>query len=240
MNPTGQRQTSFAEVAFHEAAARKVRLNLLIKPVREDDQRQLASRFLAMADRSHAVLATPTKPNGDKVFLPLGWQLGMGFAVGNLFIQARASVEAHTQHPVYPGRKVDALVIRCPQKVTSITRRQEVRYDVDDPHLTSASVWLEQELLEGLHEIHREGRVLNWSESGFGIHLPAPVPFEPGAAVVLRVEGLRGTGCTFYRGAFRHCSAHHGGGFLIGFGEVSEITPGQCYPIMETLSRPAT
>jgi hypothetical protein len=232
----GHETTRFEEVVFHEAAARRVRVNLLVKPVRPDDDRRLTSRVLGLSDKGELILAAPTKPCGEKIFLPAGWGLGLGLAVGNLFVQARSEVLGHCQYRLRPPRRVDAILAETPEKVVSVTRRQEVRYDVDPSQYASAAVWLEQELLTGETQRMREGRVDNWSESGFGVKLPGPLPFEKGRRVVLRIEGLRGRTCQFYTGVLRHCTAVEGGWHLAGFGEIELLRPGQGFPLIRAIT----
>ncbi|MFW5839081.1 MAG: hypothetical protein ACOCZE_00730 [Planctomycetota bacterium] len=230
------RTTRFSDVAFNEAAARHVRVNLLIKPVYPGDPRQLSSRFLGWAGSQKLVLEAATKQNGQKVFLPTGWNLGLGFAVGNLFMQAQSAVCGQTLHLVRPGRRIDAILIAKPDKVVSIARRKEIRYEVETPHLTTASIWQERELMESEQLTCRDGRVINWSASGLGIRLAAPLPFSPDTPVILRIEGLQDRTCRFYRGLFRHCSQLEPQFWVAGFGDVEEIIPGQCYPLIERLS----
>jgi hypothetical protein len=228
--------TQFEQVVFHEAAARRVRVNLLVKPVRPDDDKRLSSRVLGLDRQNRLILAVPTKPCGKKIFLPIGWGLGLGLAVGNLFVQSRSEVLGHCQYLLHPPRRVDALQAQMPDKVVSVTRRQEVRYDVDPARLASAAVWLEQELLEQGAYRMREGRVDNWSESGFGVRLPAALPFESGSRVVLRIEGLRGRTCQFYTAQLRHCTPVASGEYLAGFGEVQPLNPGQGYPLIRAIA----
>jgi hypothetical protein len=230
------RQTSFAEVAFAEAAARRVRVNCIIKPVHEDDPRQLASRFLAQPTPERLILAAATKPNGQKVFLPTGWKLGLGFAVGNLFMQAQATVLGQILFSARPGRRIDAIEIGKPDKVVSITRRREIRYEVEDPHLTCATVWCEAALFETGPGVGRQGRVVNWSDTGLGICVPAEIPFPADTPVILRVQNLREKTCRYFRAHFRHCTHDYHQGWLAGFADVAEIAPGECFPLIERLA----
>ncbi len=230
------RQTSFAEVAFAEAAARRVRVNCIIKPVHEDDPRQLASRFLAQPVPDRLILEAATKPNGLKVFLPAGWNLGLGFAVGNLFMQAQATVLGQVLFPTRPGRRIDAIEVTRPDKVVSITRRREIRYEVEDPHLTCATVWCEDDLSEADSAVGREGRVVNWSDTGLGVCVPAEIRFPCDTPVILRVENLREQTRRYFRARFRHCTHDYQQGWLAGFAGVTEIAPGECFPLIERLA----
>jgi hypothetical protein len=233
-NPT----LTFEQVVFHEAAARRVRINLLVKPVRPDDEQRLTSRILGISGAGHLVLATPTKSSAQKTFLPLDWGLGLGLAVGKLFVQARSRVLEHCQWRISAPRRVDALLAEMPEKVVSVARRQEVRYEVDPAQYASAAIWLEAELLARKSHRMREGRVANWSNSGLGVRLAAALPFQPGQRVVLRIEGLRGRTCQFYTATLRHCTGQGEAEYLAGFGEVETLGPGQGYPLIHAITHP--
>lgn len=234
----GNPQLTFEQVVFHEAAARRVRINLLVKPVRPQDDQRLTSRILGISREGHLVLAAPTKPDGHKAFLPPEWGLGLGLAVGKLFVQARSRVIEHCQWRLATPRRVDALLAQMPEKVVSVARRQEVRYEVDPAQYASAAIWLEEELLADKSHRMREGRVANWSKSGLGVRLAAALPFEPGQRVVLRIEGLRGRTCQFYTATLRHCTKQGQGEYLAGFGDVETLGPGQGYPLIHAITHP--
>jgi len=228
---------SFEQVAFNEAAARRVRVSLMLRPVHAGDPGQLSSRFLGTASAWQIVLATPTGPGGRKVFLPDGWSVGMGFAVGNLFIQAHSTVEGHCQYSVHSTRRVDGLVVRRPERVTSVIRRRETRHEPPAGEFVTATVWPERGLLADEEPPRREGRLVNWSDSGLGIRLPSPLPLSPGEPVVVRIDGLGADPRRFCTGIFKHCTPIHEGGHLAGVGEVTELDPGQAVGIVEALAR---
>jgi hypothetical protein len=231
---------SFSEVTIVEAIARLAGVCLVVRPLRPGPERRLSSRFLGMEADGKPILSVPAAegPKNRKVFLPVGCDVGMVFQVGELLLQAVTRVVGHCHHQQYPSRRVEAIIVARPMKVTELSRRGNPRWEIDPSEQIAASVWAAQGLAPGSLVAPRLGQLVNWSADGFGVSLPKPLPCQAGTEMIIRLEGRRIREFPIYRGVLKHCTPRSDGQFLAGFGEVVELRPGQAVNVMESLASP--
>jgi len=225
-------ETSFARSAFDDAVARRVRVDLVLKPVTAESDSRLISRFLGTHESDLIALETPHDASGRKVFVPVGWQLGLSFELGNLWLQATGVVKGHDQFPLLPTRRVDVILIARPSEMTSCNRRQSPRYPINPSSPVTATLW------PGNQDPAAKtmGRVLNWSEGGLALQLPAAPKIHAGEEVVLRLEALNAREALILRGHLKHYTCQGDGAYLAGIGDLVEVEPGQSPGLMRFLS----
>jgi len=223
---------SFTEVTFIEATARRLPVVLMLDPVVPKGPRRLSSRFLGMEGTGRIALAPPVDIAGGKAFLPVGWNLGMSFELGDTWFQARTTVVGHVMYPQFPTRRVDALVVEQPEKVLSRNRRKAPRHKTDPARPFAATIWSagrkDGEALAALHA----GRLYDWSEFGLGVLLGEPASLDVGEQGVIRLERASTDECTLLRGMLRHCTSVEAGRWLAGFGNVESVPPGEMVDLM--------
>jgi hypothetical protein len=226
---------SFAEVSFLEAVGRRVQVTLVLKPVPPGRQGRLVSRFLGWQGADGLVLEVP-RANGAQVFVPIGWELGISFAVGRHFLQAMTTVREHCQFPLPPGARQDAVVVACPRKVLASNRRAECRKSFGPNDFVYASMWSMAPLDSGQSMQERGGRALNESASGLGIRTETPLPDPPGTEMLIRLERRGDSESRIVRGVLKHCSLDSEGFWLAGFGDVQELAPGDAVALTEAIT----
>ena len=234
--PQHQRK-SFSEVAFVEAVARQVSLTLVIRPIRPGAPTHLSSRFLAADSRGNPVLAAPwAQEERDKVFVPVGWDLGMTFPMGGFTLQARSHVLGHCQHRRYPTRRVDALLVERSTRVVSLSSREHPRTVMDPQRRILACLWPADQLSGRPAGAPRTGLLANRSEGGMGVRLDCPPALEVGQEAIVRLTESGADSARIFLGTLEHCTADSSGKWLAGLGDVVELGPGQAVPIMESLA----
>lgn len=235
-----QQAKSFDQVAFLEAIARRARVDLVLKPVRPGACTRMRSRFLGSREPDQLVIDVP-ETIGRKVFLPIGWDLGISFRIGKLAMQARTTVVDHCLFPLYPTRRVDGVVLQAPQRILTVEERQQPRDQIDPSVRTIiASAWPAERLAEGMQPLPWIGRLSNRSECGLGISFPTPLSMEPDTEVVVRLEEQGVDDQPLYRGVLRHCTRMSEGRWLAGFSDVQELGPGEAVMFVQALAgRPA-
>ena len=235
-----RQQTSFSQVALVEAVARQAAAYLVIRPIHPRSETRLCSRFLSLNDQGDLVLSAPeTQADQKKVFLPIGWELDMTFPVGDLLLRASTRVLEHCQHAQNPTRRIDAIVVRRPSKVTSLNRRRHPRQEADPSVRVAASVWPGLALRGGRCPAPRIGVLANRSRIGLGIRFATKLQADVGCEVVIRLEDYSAESCAIYRAVVKHHTPAGDGKWLVGFGEAVELGPGQAVPIMESLAQPS-
>ncbi|MCK4626861.1 MAG: flagellar brake domain-containing protein [Phycisphaerae bacterium] len=228
---------SFTEVTFLEAVARRIRVYLISKPVTPETDGRLRSRFLGAAGPDHLILDVPVSKN-RKVCVPVGWEMGMSFSMGQFLLQARTTVLDHCQFQLYPTRRVDGLVVHRPSRILSLNRRSQPRYDVDPSAYIMVSLWLAESLAHGDRSVVLSGQLINRSESGLGIKLAANLPCSPGTEIIIRMEKADGDEWPIFQAIFKHCTQQGDEEWLAGFGDVSRVEPGQYTSTIESLVIP--
>lgn len=233
-----QRQKkSFSEVAFVEAVARQATAFLLIRPIRPGAETCLRSRFLSINEDGHLVMATPWGRHAErKVFLPIGWDVSIRFPVGDFILQARTKVLGHCQFLSQANRRVDAFLAERAGRVVAMNERRQPRQDVDVSRGVVVSVWPAEELTAGKPLKPRVGFLANVSPGGMGVRFRHEVGLTVGARVIIRVEDRAVEACTIHRAEVKHCTIGDAGEYLTGFGDVTELGPGQDLPVMESLA----
>jgi hypothetical protein len=228
---------SFTEVTFVEAAARRARVDLVIKPVTAGGEKRLISHFLGIAGPGRLALAPPHTVRGKKVFLPVDWQVGMSFELADLWFQATTTVLEHSMFQQFAMRRVDALIVKQPAKViSSRSRREKPRQQVDPAKPFLATIWSADDMADTKHEPLQVGRLHDWTEDGLGVRLAEPLALPVGQRVIIRLDRALKGECIFLWGAFRHCTSVESGIWLTGFGEVTNVKPGEAVRLMEFLS----
>jgi len=233
-------KTSFSQVAIVEAVARLAQVCLVVRPLRSGPEKRLSSRFLGVAPDGNVVLAVPISegPKGRKVFLPDGCYVGMVFSVGDMLLQAVTRVLGYCHHMQQPGRRVEALTVARPIKVTELSQRKHPRWEIDPAEQMAVSLWPAEILASGAPTTPRTGYAVNCSAEGLGVRLCQALPFPTGTEMILRIESRGPRESLIHRGVLKHCTPMADGQFLAGFGEVVELGPGQAVAIMESLAAP--
>lgn len=238
---TQQDVSSFAEVTLAEAAARRLRVDLVLDPVVKGSQRRLISQFFGLGPGDGLVLAPPQTPGGSKVYLPLGWKLGMAFELSGFWVQARTTVLEHCQFPALPDRRVDAVVVKRPTEIVSLTRRCARRYAPALAKRPVVRIWPEGALGSPDLEPLDVGELVNWSEgaSGLGVRLPEALTMPIGARAVISLERSGMEDCRMLWGTLKHCSQDGEGSWVAGFGDLEEVGAGEAGDLAEFLAAPA-
>jgi len=234
---TGEEPKSFSQVAFLEAVARRVRVDIVLKPVTAGTEKRLHSRFLAARGKDRLVIAVP-RIRRKKVFVPVDWELGMAFSLGEFFLQARTTVLGHCQYQLYPTRRVDALEVCRPAKILSIERRKEPREQIDHSITVGVSLWCAESLAENRPSQPRTGMLSNRSQSGIGVRLTSSLSFNIDAPMIVRLEEPGSREYQIFHGTLKHCTPREDGSWIAGLGELVELKPGQAVPLLENLTIP--
>jgi hypothetical protein len=228
---------SFTEVTLVEAAARRARVDLVIKPVTPGGDRRLISRFLGIPGAGRLALAPPQTVRGKKVFLPVDWQVGMSFDLADIWFQATTNVLEYGMFQQYATRRVDALIVKQPTKlISSRNRRQRPREQVDPAKPFLAAIWSAEDVADTKHKPLQVGRLHDWTEGGLGVRLAEPLALGVGERVIVRLDRALTGESVFVWGTFRHCTPTETGIWLAGFGEATNVRPGEAVSLMEFLS----
>ena len=230
------RLRSFAEVTILEAVARRVRADLVLKPVRPKTDRRLLSRFLGTRNEAGLVLATPQTPKGEKVLIPVGWSLGLSFELAGMWVQACTSVLERCLFSVYPTRRVDGLVVQWPEEVLTANRRRRPRLEVDPSRPFAVTLWQVEDLNRGNFAPLQEGQLTNWSDGGLGIKLARALDLDLGTRLAIRLQRGKTGECLMVWGVLKHCSIDAAGSWVAGFGDVVDIAPGEAVELIESLA----
>lgn len=220
-----------------EAVARRIRVYLISKPVTPKTDSRLRSRFLGAISRDHLVLSVPLS-KGHKVCMPVGWDIGMAFPVGQFLLQAKTTVLNHCQFQLYPTRRVDGLVVQRPTKIFSLNRRSQPRYEADPSVYIAASLWLTGSPAREDQADSWSGQLINWSAGGLGIRLSADLSRKPGDQMIIRLEEDDGDEWPIFRATLRHCTSQDNREWLAGFSDVVKLGPGQESDMIESLAVP--
>ena len=228
---------SFTEVTFVEAAARRARVDLVIKPVTPGGDKRLTSRFLGLAGPERLALDPPKTVKGKKVFIPVDWLVGMSFELADIWFQATATVLEHYMFQQFTTRRVDALIVKQPTKVISSPNRRETpRRQVDPAKPFLATVWVAEDMADTKHKSLVVGRLCDWTGDGLGVRLAKPLALDVGVRVIVRLDRAVTGECIFLWGTFRHCTSAGDGTWLAGFAEVTNVGPGEAVGLMEFLA----
>lgn len=233
---TQQRVRSFAEVTFAEAAARRARVDLVLKPVVAGGDQRLISRFLGTQGPDRLVLAVPRTPKDEKVFVPIGWELGMAFDLAGLWLQARTTVCEHCMFPTFSTKREDGVVVEQPAKILSANRRIQTRHKVDASKPFTATVWSAARIDTGDFTPIQIGYLVDWSDQGLGVRFPHPLAIEAGTRAVIRLERAKTNECLILWAVLRHCTADTNGFYTAGFGEVVNMGPGEAVGLIRFLA----
>ncbi len=222
-----QKAKSFTEVTLLEAVTRRVRADLIVEPVTPNSEARLISQILGINDNG-VILRVPKTKTGEKVFLPVGWSLGMSFEMGHLWLQARSEVLDHCLYAPQPGQKIDAIAVRRPSQILSSDRRRSPRHRIDPARTVMATVWPITETEDTPVGSICIGRLLNWSEGGLCASFKQRPPLPTGTQVCVRLQlPQAGQQCPILQGAVRrHCRSDDGS-WVLGFGDVTEMGPGE-------------
>jgi hypothetical protein len=232
----GRQALSYAEVSILEAVARRARVDLVLRPVKPETAKWLQTHVLGVASPKALALSPPQTSRGDKVFVPEGWQLGMSFELGNLWLQARTKVLDHCQFPLRPTQRVDALVVERPNQILSTGRRRRPRQQVDLSGRVAATLW-PGECVEAADFMRPYvGELVNWSEFGLGIRLPQDPALEVGTKAIIRLEKAGAAERYFVWAVLKHCTCDQEGSWIVGFGDVVTTGPGEAVSLMEFLA----
>jgi len=228
---------SFSEITFIEAAARRTRVGLVLTPVTPGGPKRLISHFLGIAGEGRLVLATPETIKGKKVFVPPGWRVGLAFELGGFWFQAATDVLEHGMFQRYAIRRVDALIVRQPERLkSSPNRRDRPRQQADPTKPFLATIWSEEDVEQTRHDPLGVGRLQDWSETGLGVNLAKPLTLAAGRRAIIRLDRAVTEECLFVWGTLRHCTPADGGIYLAGFGDVRNVGPGEAVSLMEFMA----
>lgn len=211
-------QKTFAQLAVEQAVEQAARVDLTVDPVTPHSDRRLISRALGLAPDGVALTA-PAAADGRKVFLPDDWRVGLAFDLAGLWFQARSRVVRHCFFAAqWPGR-VDALVVRCPERLASCNRRQSLRRHLAPEEVTQVTLW--RETGSGPAEVCK-GSLVDLSASGLGVETTSDPGLARDTAVRVRVR-LPGTAeAVVLSGSVKHCSPGPCG-WKVGIGDACEL-----------------
>ena len=228
-----------AEVTFIEAVARHARVDLILSPVVADGERRLISHFLGREAPSRLILAPPKKADGQKVFVPVGWDLGMSFDLANVWFQATTTVLEHCMFRQSASHRVDALAVEHPTQRLSATRRGAPRRCADPARPFTAIIWSAERVVDARLSPLQVGMLQDWSATGLGARLRHPLGLAPGDRAIICLERVTGEESIFLWGVLRHCTATDDGYWLAGFGDLTDMRPGEAVDLMSFLAAPA-
>jgi hypothetical protein len=227
---------SFAEVAFLEAVARRVRVDLVIDPVVPGGERRLISRFLGMAGSGRLALVPPQSARGLKVYIPDNEQVGLSFEIENIWCQARSLVLEHAMFQQSPVLRVDTLIVEQPRQLVSSNRRVAARHKLDPGVLHTATIWSAERITNEKFAPLARGRLSDWSETGLGVRVDGPLTLPIGEKVVILLEPAGTENRIYLQGVLQHCTPVEGGTWQAGVGNVSPLRPGDATGLMEFLA----
>lgn len=230
---------SFAEVTFIEAAARRLRADLIMSPVTPDGETRLISRFVGVECPGRVIIEPPFTGEGVKVFIPDGWELGISFDLANVWIQAKTRVLEHCMFYHAPTHRIDALAVELPPKVLSSNRRSERRYGRLEAGPTFAAIWPAGRDHEERLAPLASGRLQDWSASGLGIRVNEPTDLATGQQAVIRLSCASSQESVFMRGTLRHCTPLGDGSWVVGFGDITGLEAGEEIDLKALLASPA-
>jgi len=230
---------SFAEVTLIEAVARHARVDLILSPVVPDGERRLISHFLGLEAPSRLILAPPKKADGQKVFVPVGWDLGMSFDLANIWFQATTTVLEHCMFRQSAFHRVDALAVEQPIQLLSTNRRSAPRRRVDPARPFTAIIWSAERAIDANLSPIQVGMLQDWSATGLGVRLRHPLDVAPGYRAIICLERVTGEESVFLWGVLRHCTATGDGYWLAGFADLTDMRPGEAVDLMSFLAAPA-
>lgn len=227
---------NYADVSIAEAAARRARVDLVLRPVRPSAESWLFSKFLATHGTDGLVLSPPWDRRGNKVILPEGWPLGIAFDLGDNWFQARTKVLQRCFYPLQPTRRVDAVLVQRPREVLCTGRRRRPRQQVAPSRMVLATVWFQDCVEAQDFRVPLVGRLENWSEAGLGVLLDRSPQREVGDRAVIRLEKPRMDECLFLWAVLMHATRLADGAWLAGFGDPADVSPGEATGLMEFLA----
>lgn len=228
---------SMVETILLEAVARRARADLVLKPVTPKGQPRLISQFLLLRREGELVLAMPQSAANDKVFVPVGWQMGVGFEVGGYWHQGLTELIDHWQAPVHPCLRSDAIVIRAPAELISRPARSAGRITADPSKLIFVAMWLIAEAIEGRLAAFELGRVVDQSDGGMGLRLEREPRLAVSQAVAIVTHSAGQHNAWIGKGTVRHISPCGDGQWVTGLGDVRELAPGEFPALSEYLAR---
>jgi len=227
---------SFTTTALQEAAARRLRVDLVGKKVNSRAETRLQSHFLGLgAACDDLVLAAPESVKGGKVFLPPGWSVGLSFQLDHLWLQGRSQVLRHAMFPDEGGRRVDAVVCELPQHLVVRSGRTAERHVVELDVLL-ATVWAEDPATGELQPPW-EGLVQDWSEGGLGLQLRGRPPWLAEQNLLIRMVPRGSAGRPLCRGVLKYVR-EEAGHYRVGIGEVRPLRPGEAPELISRLAAP--
>lgn len=226
--PAVDEPTTFTETAIREAAARRARVDLVLDPVTPETDRRLISRMLGINTDGDVVLEVPKTNQARKVFIPAGWQLGMAFEVVDVWMQSRSIVLGHCQFPIRPGRRVDALTVKRPEKIVSCNQRRKPRWRGDPLNLVSATILaIDGRECQDAEGPSRVARLRDWSEGGLGLQFVGSHDLEAGVRVLVRLWIASLGKSLLLTGVVKHVTPLAPEASLVGVGDVEEAPAGQ-------------
>ena len=216
---------SFVEVTFIEAAARRIRADLVMEPIVPGGERRLISRLIGVENPDRLVLTPPVTARGEKVFVPTGWELGISFDLANVWFQATTKVIEHCMFYQAPTRRIDALAVRMPEKLLEPepppgpppSRRPRPAHVRDD--------------LVGRPHRRRERRAPRHGQApGLVGHRPGrsaepPIDLPTGSETVICLNAHETGESQFVRATLRHCTPLGDGAWVAGFGDIAALRP---------------
>lgn len=218
-----------------EAAARRLRADLVMRAVRPGADTRLISRFLGLSSDRGVILEVPRTVRGDLVYVPDGWQVGVSWQLDRHAVQAVMDVIGHPQFPVQPTHKVDSLLLRWPDRVILLDRRREIRWELDPSHPVRIEVWQDLADDAGLQQRPYGGRLVDRSESGMGLRLPAALPWAEGSRLIVRLQGDLPHEAGLYRATLAYCAPDEDYGWRVGLARVEAVEPGECPSLIAAL-----
>lgn len=233
------RQTpSFSEIAVIEAITRRLRVDLVLKPVTPGSDKRLISTFLGTSGEEQIVLAVPRTPRGAKVFVPDEWEVGLSFGLGGLWLQARSQVVGRCQFALQPTRRADAILVRRPARILSANRRRVPRHPTNSTRPVAAMAWAADVIAATDSAAPQVGRLMNWSEEGLAIRFFGPPSLNDGDKAIVRLHLSKTEECPILQGVVRHSTSEGNNCWVVGLGDVSDVRPGEAVDLIEMLGAP--
>jgi hypothetical protein len=231
-------EKSFAEVIFIEAAARRLRVDLVMSPVVPGGEARLISRFVGIENPGRVILEPPVTAGGQKIFIPDGWSLGMSFDLANVWFQAPTKVLDHCMFHLSPTHRIDALAVDLPARLMSSNRRNSPRHEIAPDRAAFARIWSSERIDDEHLAPLTSGRLADWSSAGLGVRVSEPPDLATGQGAVICIEAPGGES-VFMRGMLCHCTSLGDGNWMVGFGEIAGLKPGEAINLMSLLASPA-
>ncbi|MCL2700087.1 MAG: hypothetical protein FWE88_00155 [Phycisphaerae bacterium] len=213
------------EAPLLDAVARRCRVDVLARPILPGGPTRLLSHFLGQID-DHLVIAPPQTAEGDKVFLPKDWELGLSFELESVWVQGRTAVRDHMFFPLHPGRWVDGVLLPRPRELVVRTNRRVARQRLRRNQIVIAELWTRGQAVDELTP-HSCGRVTDFTSDSLGIYLDQDIALPAQTELVIRLQRPGDAQSLQLRAHLRHCTRQPSGAWLLGLSAVGEITPGQ-------------